>query len=160
MIIQWLEGEPQKQRKEMESIISEVLGRLFPASLGENRVMCFVDLGLPSGVLWAPYDVEEPTMVGCTLPTYEQAAELINYCDFYIEEGADGTSYMVARGPSGQSISFPMREYDVAPVASGCCWCQGEPSPGYGYFMLLSEMTITVGVAERDMQFPYRMVQK
>ena len=47
MIIQWLEGEPQKQRKEMESIISEVLGRLFPAGSGENQVMCFVDLGLP-----------------------------------------------------------------------------------------------------------------
>lgn len=143
----------------MKTILSKLVSGLFPASSEESQGVCFVDLGLPSGMLWAAHDAQHPTMEGCSLPTYEQAAELINYCDFYIEEGADGTSYMVARDPNGQSISFPMREYDVAPVASGCCRCQGEPSPGYGYFMLLSEMTITIGVAVRDMQFSYRMVK-
>ena len=58
--------------------------------------MCFIDLGLPSGVLWAACDVETPAVEGCTMPTYEQAAELITYCDFYVAEGPDGTQQMVA----------------------------------------------------------------
>ena len=143
----------------MEQIISEVLSGLQSASSGGSQALCFIDLGLPSGVLWAACDVETPAVEGCTMPTYEQAAELITYCDFYVAEGQDGTQQMVARGPSGRTIGFPMREYDGTPGPSGCCWCAGEPGSDYGYFLLLSEITITVGVGCRDLPFPYRLVR-
>ena len=152
-------GEPQKQRTKMEQILSEIMSGLQPESSGGSQVMCFVDLGLPSGVLWAAYDVETPSVEGCSLPTYEQAAELITCCDFYVAEGLDGTPRMVARGPSGRTIGFPLREYDGTPGPSGCCWCAGEPGSDYGYFLLLSEITITVGVGCGDLQFPYRLVR-
>ena len=143
----------------MEPILSELLSGLYPASSDDSRDISFVDLGLPSGLLWAAHDVESPTVEGCTLPTYEQAAELITYCDFRIARGSDGTPYMTARGPSGQSISFPLREYEGTPDLSGCCWCSGGPDTDYGYFLLLSPMTITVGVGHRSLQFPYRLVR-
>ena len=99
----------------------------------------FVDLGLPSGVLWAENDVEEPTLVGCALPSYEQAQELIEFCDFYLRESTDGTRYIGAQGPSGQFVYFPLREYEGTPGPSGCCWCRGDASDSeFGYFLLFA----------------------
>lgn len=143
----------------MEHLLKEVLRKLFPSQTGKNQIMCFTDLGLPSGTMWATFDVEESIVEGCTLPTYEQAQELIEHCDFYIKEESDGARYITAKGPSGQTIRFPMRDYDVTPESSGCCWCAGGPSADFGYFMLLSEFIITIGVGRRDIGFPYRMVR-
>ena len=120
----------------------------------------FVDLGLPSGVLWADSDVEEPTKVGCSLPSYEQAQELIECCDFYLRGSTDGTRYIGAQGPSGQFVFFPLREYEGTPGPSGCCWCRSEASDSeFGYFLLLSEATITIGVGRRSLGFPCRLVR-
>lgn len=143
----------------MESILQDVLRQLFPSRTGESQIMCFTDLGLPSGTQWAAYDVEEAVVEGCALPTYEQARELIEHCDFYLTEYSDGTRYMTAQGPSGQSVRFPIEEYEGTPGPSGCCWCAGGPSADFGYFMLLSESTITIGAGHRSLRFPYRMVR-
>ncbi|MBQ9363004.1 MAG: hypothetical protein IJT97_06220 [Bacteroidaceae bacterium] len=121
--------------------------------------MRFVDLGLPSGTLWAERDVEEPTMSGCSLPSYEQAQELIECCDFCIRTTPEGAKSISVLGPSGRFIYFPLEEYEDTPGPSGCCWCAGGPSADMGYFMLLSEVTITIGVGRRDIGFPYRMVR-
>lgn len=129
------------------------------AGASASPSMRFVDLGLPSGTLWAERDVEEPTMAGCYLPTYEQAQELIEYCDFCFGIGSDGRRCYSVQGPSGQCIHFPIEEYEGTPGPSGCCWCAGGPSADFGYFMLLSIVTITIGVGRRDMGFPYRMVR-
>lgn len=143
----------------MENFVKKILEKQFPSRKNEKQIMCFTDLGLPSGTLWATYDVEEPIVEGCTLPSYEQAQELIEHCEFYVMEESDGTRYMTARGPNGQTIRFPMKDYEGTPGSSGCCWCAGAPSEDFGYFMLLSEYTITIGVGQRDLEFPYRMVR-
>lgn len=120
----------------------------------------FTDLGLPSGTLWAESDVEAPVMQGCSIPTFDQAQELITCCDFYITTRTDGRRFYRAQGPSGQSVLFPIGDYDGTPGASGCCWCSGRPGDSqYAYFLLISEETITVGIGHRDMGFPYRMVR-
>lgn len=122
--------------------------------------LTFVDLGLPSGTLWAATDVEEPVMVGCTLPSYQQAQELIDCCEFRVGTYPDGTRVMCILGPSGHSILFPMEDYDGTPEPSGCCWCRGERDESdYSYFLLLSEGLITIGVARKRLTFPYRMVR-
>lgn len=121
--------------------------------------MRFVDLGLPSGTLWAESDVEESTMSGCSLPTYEQAQELIENCDFCFRTTSEGVRSISVLGPSGRFIYFPMKDYKGTPGPSGCCWCRGEVSDEYGYFLLLSELTITIGVGHRSMKFPFRMVR-
>ena len=121
----------------------------------------FVDLGLPSGVLWAELDVEEPTMVGCSLPTYRQAQELMEHCEFWIRESTDGERDMCAVGPSGELISFPMREYEGTIEPAGCCWCQGDSSSSeFSYFLLLGEETMTIGLGRRTLPFPYRLVRE
>lgn len=120
----------------------------------------FVDLGLPSGTLWADSDVENPVMSGCDLPTYEQAQELIEHCDFLKSFSSDGKQFMFAKGPNGHHVLFPMAEYEVTPGLSGCCWCKGESSnPQFGFFLLLSDMTITIGAGLKSLKFPYRMVR-
>ena len=122
--------------------------------------MRFVDLGLPSGTLWADCDVEKSAMEGCSLPTYEQAQELVECCDFLTGTSTDGRKYYIARGPSGQSIRFPIGEYEGTPGPSACCWCSGEePDSEYGFFLLISEITITIGAGLRRMGYPYRMVK-
>ena len=137
----------------------DIFGRHGSAGASASPSMRFVDLGLPSGTLWAERDVEEPTMAGCSLPSYAQAQELIECCDFYFGTGSDGRRYYCVQGPNGQYIHFPIEEYEGTPGPSGCCWCAGEPSEDFGYFMLLSEVTITIGVGRRDIGFPYRMVR-
>ncbi len=120
--------------------------------------MRFVDLGLPSGTLWAESDVEEPTMPGCSLPTYEQAQEMIECCDFSIAMNSEDTRFFCATGPSGQYILFPMVEYEGTPGPSGCCWCSGG-TDNFAPFVLLSEATITIGMGRTELGFPYRMVR-
>lgn len=136
----------------------DISERSAPETGGCSSVQ-FVDLGLPSGVLWAESDLEEPTLVGCALPSYEQAQELIEYCDFYLRESTDGTRFIGAQGPSGQFVNFPLREYEGTPGPSGCCWCRGEASDSeFGYFLLLCEATITIGVGRRSLEIPNRVV--
>ena len=137
----------------------DIFGRHGSAGASASPSMRFVDLGLPSGTLWAERDVEEPAMAGCSLPSYEQAQELIEYCDFYFGTGSDGRRYYSVQGPSGQYIHFPIEEYEGTPGPSGCCWCAGGPCADFGYFMLLSEATITIGVGRMGLGFPYRMVR-
>lgn len=136
------------------------ISRQGASETGGRSSVQFVDLGLPSGALWAESDVEEPPLVGCALPSYEQAQELIECCDFYLKESTDGTKYIGAQGPSGQFVYFPLREYEGTPGPSGCCWCRGEASDSeFGYFLLLSEAIITIGLGRRSLGFPYRLVR-
>ena len=46
-------------------LLDIISGQSSTETCGSSSVQ-FVDLGLPSGVLWAESDVEEPTLVGCT----------------------------------------------------------------------------------------------
>ena len=48
---------------------------------------------------------------------------------------------------AGERLIIPMNMRD------------GSPSEDFEYFMLLSEVTITIGVGRRDIGFPYRMVR-
>lgn len=69
----------------------------------------YIDLGLPSGTLWKStnerglysYD-DAVSQFGNKLPTIEQFAELITYCDYYW----NGAGYTFV-GPNGESITLP-----------------------------------------------------
>lgn len=142
-----------------DRFLSEIVGGQGSAGTDASSDLRFVDLGLPSGTLWAERDVEEPTMAGCSLPSYAQAQELIECCDFFLGTDSDGRSFYRVQGPNGQYVHFPIKEYEGTPGPSGCCWCAGEPNADFGYFLLLSKITITIGAGRRDMGFPYRMIR-
>lgn len=140
--------------------ILEIFGRHHSVDMETTSGIRFIDLGLPSGTLWAESDVETPVMQGCSLPTFDQAQELITCCDFYITTRSDGRKFYRAQGPSGQSVLFPIEDYDGTPGQSGCCWCGESPgSSQFAYFLLLSEVTMTIGIGRGDMRYPYRMVR-
>ena len=76
--------------------------------------MEWVDLGLPSGTLWAKYDIEGRTSFmgarssyGSHMPSMTKADELKKYCTRKWDESA---SALVLTGPNGNSISFPCKE--------------------------------------------------
>ena len=70
----------------------------------------YVNLGLPSGTLWAAENAEGPyyyypdalATYGNSIPTKEQIEELIDNCEWTW----DKTGYKVV-GPNGKSIFFP-----------------------------------------------------
>lgn len=124
----------------------------------------YVDLGLPSGTLWADSDVlEENISDDCSLPTYEQATELIEYCQFEIitmpQENRESIKYSRVIGPNGKFISFRLNEYEEYPFPTVARWCKGGPRQGLQYVLLISEATITIGVASNNALYPSRMVR-
>ena len=73
----------------------------------------WVDLGLPSGILWAKEDVEGKTpflgakrSFGLHVPSRTNACELIEYCT---KKWDDSVHALVFTGPNGNSISFPCK---------------------------------------------------
>lgn len=69
----------------------------------------WVDLGLPSGTLWADrnedgiYSYEEAQEVfGGSLPTKAQLEELLRFCEWYKVEGG-----AMVKGPNGKTITLP-----------------------------------------------------
>lgn len=85
----------------------------------------WVDLGLPSGTLWAPEDLgQELNHLNASdryapyLPTVEQAEELVHYCD-QIDYPMEKRIEFV--GPSGKSVSFGFHDkYENY-------WLEGHP---------------------------------
>ena len=121
----------------------------------------YVDLGLPSGTLWADRNVgaerieEVGTLMpkaeaGPRLPSYEMAVELIEKCNFSLclVEGADGRmkNCIKAEGPNGNSIFFPcsdeVDEAFVGPAVS--VWCDREYGWSMSAFMLFQTKLLGV----------------
>lgn len=121
-----------------------------------------IDLHLPSGVKWhmLPSSVEGlqsesiagyigpyPEEDSC-LPTYEQAAELIEQCNFSYG-GCNGEEAYLLQPPT---VATPI----VAPILAYCeviCekgaafWVKGQSQiEGYAYVMIFSPRAITIGV--------------
>lgn len=121
----------------------------------------YVDLGLPSGLLWAEHNVE--TVVSSeeySLPSYEQAQEFIECCDFYFVTLPNGERVIVAEGPNGRFITFPLKTYkEHHPFLAAVCWCEGGPE-GYGYCLILSEAVITIGISSKGLEYPFRLVRE
>ena len=121
---------------------------------GEVDLTNYVDLGLPSGTKWADRNVgagtfhEPGTMQNVTdvdgLPTYEQATELIEQCDFY--KGSYGeTVIWKVQGPNGNHIFFVESENEVTPVPAAICCCAGA-NQGFRPFLMITTHNITVGM--------------
>ena len=91
-----------------------------------------MDLGLPSGILWADGDLcEVNTSEDCSLPTYAQAAELVQHCEFqtliFPTKDMEYIKCCQVVGPNGNSILFRMQKYDQFPVPVEACWCKDGP---------------------------------
>ena len=138
--------------------LQEIIGGKVTTSTEPSSEIHFVDLGLPSGTLWADRDVAVRPLDESSLPSYEQAQELIECCDFCIRTTPDGEKSISVLGPSGKFIYFPMEDYEGTPGPSGCCWCRGGGTEEFGYFLLLSKASITIGAGHKSLKFPYRMV--
>ena len=74
----------------------------------------WVNLGLPSGTLWAKDDVDgkmsfmgAQKTYGAHVPSWTNANELCEYCE---REWDEATHALVLIGPNGNSISFPCKE--------------------------------------------------
>lgn len=97
----------------------------------QNDGVEYVDLGLPSGTLWAKDDVKKGQKVlylpyceaeQYQLPTEEQWEELVNACRFLYEPIAVTSKILkeaTCIGPNGQSIKFEGRRYNDYKMDSG-----------------------------------------
>jgi len=137
-----------------------------------NEPCTFVDLGLRSGTLWARANVgaaDQPQELGTYftmgnlpdgLPTYEQAQELIEECQFeevFLVNGPCDKAWSLT-GPNGNSIFFPIeKDNDVCNADAATSWCQGG---SFAPFMLFMQHTLTIGAAmSPDVQIQARMVK-
>ena len=87
-----------------------------PVDLRDNKTE-FVDLGLPSGTLWAPdYEKENGNIIflpqddtkSLSLPTRQQWEELINSCQWKHIPDATGKNltHSICIGPNGKYLKF------------------------------------------------------
>lgn len=84
--------------------------------------MKYIDLGLPSGTLWASDYIKKDGEVlflpyrdaidEFNLPTDEQIDELKDYCEISLVEDYDIKTY-ICLGPSGKTISFTPHGYQT-----------------------------------------------
>lgn len=157
----------QQKIKKME-LFKELISRLFSTNQNaENQskesattecatAVEYVDLGLPSGTLWAKtnYGASSPELFGkeCTmsdlpegLPTYEQAAELIEHCTFSQVMFVDFSRGWKLTGPNGQALFFRVKPNNEVymDTDSTTLWCQ--PTDRYTPIMVFSENNITIG---------------
>lgn len=84
------------------------------ATTADTSAIEWVDLGLPSGTLWAKEDIEGKMSFGsarrtygANLPSYTKASELRECCS---KEWDGKTHALVLTGPNGNSIAFPCKE--------------------------------------------------
>lgn len=148
----------------------------------------FVDLGLPSGTLWATKNVGAQEVYSCGelmrkpqceehLPTYEQCKELIEQCDFSVVmiQGEGDMMYPCVRveGSNGNCAFFPgSSQLDEAMNGLAVSvWCGGNKMDGkWAFFMLfhLSQLilgfyeltNITIGMSATDTLKMVRYVKK
>lgn len=82
--------------------------------------MEYVDLGLPSGTLWASDYVKDgdevlflpyPEALKYDIPTKEQVDELREYCEISIKYDEDDNYVHIVLGPNGNSIVFKGHGY-------------------------------------------------
>lgn len=109
-----------------------------PLELLENKTE-FVDLGLPSGTLWAStYEMSGSSCLYLPfeqakkyqLPTKEQYQELIDYCKWDYRSSNNSFSHYVVIGPNGNTIELAATGYYSADKinawATGYFWLNHE----------------------------------
>lgn len=138
-----------------------------PSWISNNNTkesICYVDLGLPSGTLWADGDMCGVNIpADCFLPTYAQASEFVEYCEFqtliFPTKDMEYIKCCQVLGPNGNSILFRMQKYDQFPFPVAARWCKDGPGEGWSYVLLMSEFNISIGVAQNENPYPSRMVR-
>lgn len=131
-----------------------------------ERTIKFVDLGLPSGTLWAITNKGAQEVYACgeiigkpeskeNLPTYEQCKELIERCDFYVTHVMDkkglGHTCVQVKGCNGESLFFPCSP-DVDEAGDGLAvsvWCKENIfNDSWSHFMLFQLSHIVLNFYE------------
>lgn len=140
--------------------------------------MNFVDLGLPSGTLWADRNVgaEQVYQPGVlvpkaeaqgNLPSYDQAVELIKICDFSSCLLANEDDRMVnsirVEGPNGNAIFFPCSAQvdEAGDGLASSVWVDSDFGATFSAFMLfqlgllgildIAEITnLTIGMSNKS----------
>ena len=140
--------------------------RRLEALFGQVDLANYVDLGLPSGTLWADRNVgakdihDLGTLQGCDdisgLPTYDQAVELVECCDFYKETNG-GKALWRVQGPNGNHVMFVEYDNDVCGMPAAICCCNGS-GQGFRPFLMISTDNITVGITMVE-NLPARQVR-
>lgn len=120
----------------------------------------YVDLGLPSGNLWATCNVgaSSPTDVGgtyyyttvtwgggWTMPTRADFQELIGTCS-YVRTTESGQLGYRFTGPNGRSIFMPCTDS----YSDGYYWSSTTSSSGYYYYLYLPYSSGTVNINGSD----------
>lgn len=113
------------------------------ANLGDTAAE-YVDLGLPSGTLWAadyvksddgsrayiPYGQAEQL----NIPTKEQWLELKESCKSEVVQDGDRVSKLIFKGPNGNILSFETTGYirvsGISFPNEVCCWIKSEYEEG------------------------------
>lgn len=139
-------SKPQNQETLPENITD--------TAMKENESIQYIDLGLPSGTLWADRNAgaEGVYKLGTLcdkasapgkLPTYDQCEELIKVCDFSSclvpDENDIMRNFIKVEGSNKNAIFFPCVRPDAEESEIGAyCWC-ADDSDEYSYFMLLQQ---------------------
>jgi len=138
----------------------------------------WVDLGLPSGTLWASrnVDAQNPESAGThsnwiaaqeqPLPTKEQWAELKSECVWSLCETNESNGFLLI-GPNGNALFIPcagyakpqesVRDYDVR----GMYWTATEVSEDIAYSFCFKDAddTIVEGLDKKELSYSIRLVK-
>ena len=152
----------------------------------ETDTLKYIDLGLPSGTLWADRNMGASAVYDCgilcskdeaegCLPTYKQCAELIEKCEFASCLMPDSNGMMCncikVTGPNGNSIFFPCTtEVDEAGDGKAMSsWCYSRAGEFSAFMLFQLEMlgildfasirNLTIGMTSVDTKKMVRTVK-
>lgn len=120
--------------------------------MDKSESMQFIDLGLPSGTLWADRNtgadgiyklgtLHDKSSAPGKLPSYDQCTELINECNFSSclvpDENNIMKNLIKVEGPNKNSIFFPCIQPDAEDSEIGVyCWCEKDMDEESSCFMM------------------------
>lgn len=97
----------------------------------------WIDLGLPSGTLWADYDGSPDTPKGSfTLPSREDIRELEHYCKQSVSEDR---GRLILTGPNGNTLTLNAGKYLLADRGKDFIFCLNIYNPGASYLNIIEE---------------------
>lgn len=134
----------------------------------------YVDLGLSNGLLIQKEITQAITYndmveknsdetLRSILPTYDEVATMINECEFNLAS-VNGKFYWMMKGPNGNYVLLPSSGYSVTPpgalFGSACFWIYDGSEGSMHPFMMVSTVTITIGMAAASENIGFFLVHR
>ena len=149
--------ESQAPEEEISEFVSIIVNGTEYVDLGLSNGM-FVQKEIKQAITYKDMVAKNSDEVlRRNLPTYDEAAVMINECEYNIAL-KDGRFKWLVKGPNGNYIYLPITSLTVDPNAilgSACYWIYDGPEGSMHPFMMVNVNTITIGMAASSQDFGF-----